>query len=47
MAATKVAPVVWINGFPGSGKLSVATAVTMLDKEAILLDNHRSCRLIS
>jgi hypothetical protein len=35
------APVVWINGFPGTGKLTVATAAAALDKTAIVLDNHK------
>jgi len=41
MAATKAAPLVWINGFPGSGKLTVATAIAMLREGVIVLDNHK------
>ncbi|KAK4151039.1 hypothetical protein C8A00DRAFT_36346 [Chaetomidium leptoderma] len=40
-ATARTAPVVWINGFPGSGKLTVAMAVAALDKTAIVLDNHK------
>src|SRR5271156_3033838 len=36
------APLVWINGFPGSGKLTVARALAkLLGKEIILIDNHQ------
>jgi len=36
------APLVWINGFPGSGKLTVAKALAeLLGKEMILIDNHQ------
>lgn len=38
---TKKGPVVWINGFPGSGKLTVATAVAALCQSVTLLDNHK------
>ncbi|KAL8294455.1 hypothetical protein RB597_007868 [Gaeumannomyces tritici] len=41
MATTKAAPVVWINGFPGCGKLTVATAIRALDETVIVLDNHK------
>ncbi|KAK4158063.1 hypothetical protein C8A00DRAFT_11133 [Chaetomidium leptoderma] len=41
MVPPRTAPVVWINGFPGSGKLTVATAVAALDKTVIVLDNHK------
>lgn len=41
MEATRAAPQVWINGFPGSGKLTVATAVATLHNTAIVLDNHK------
>jgi adenylylsulfate kinase-like enzyme len=41
MAPARRAPVVWINGFPGSGKLTVATAAAALDKTAIVLDKHK------
>ena len=34
-------PLIWINGCPGSGKLTVATALVTLHKEAIVLDNHK------
>ena len=39
--ATKKAPVMWINGFHGSGKLTVATTLKALHGAAILLDNHQ------
>ncbi|KAK1772247.1 hypothetical protein QBC33DRAFT_520646 [Phialemonium atrogriseum] len=41
MATTKAAPLVWINGFPGSGKLTVAMAISTLHKAVIVLDNHK------
>ena len=41
MATTNAAPVVWINGFPGSGKLTVAMAISTLDQTVIVLDNHK------
>jgi hypothetical protein len=41
MADNKTAPVVWINGFPGSGKLTIANAIATLRKTAIVLDNHK------
>lgn len=41
MAPARRAPVVWINGFPGSGKLTVATAIAGMDRTAIVLDNHQ------
>jgi hypothetical protein len=37
----KAAPLVWINGFPGCGKLTMATALATLHGAAILLDNHK------
>lgn len=37
----KAAPLVWINGFPASGKLTVATALATLHGAAIVLDNHK------
>ena len=37
---TTPAPLLWINGFPGSGKLTVATALTTLDEAIVLIDNH-------
>ena len=38
-----VAPLVWINGFPGSGKLTIAgKVVNLFDEDKILLiDNHQ------
>ncbi|GAW23589.1 hypothetical protein ANO14919_131630 [Xylariales sp. No.14919] len=39
--ATTPAPLVWINGFPGSGKLTVAKAIAALHEPATVLDNHR------
>lgn len=35
------APLVWINGFPGSGKLTVATQLQVLHSGTILIDNHK------
>ncbi|KAI8628542.1 hypothetical protein F5Y19DRAFT_476524 [Xylariaceae sp. FL1651] len=35
------APLIWINGFPGSGKLTVATALQTLNKSITLIDNHK------
>ncbi|KAK6221240.1 hypothetical protein QIS74_04808 [Colletotrichum tabaci] len=39
----KGAPVIWINGYPGTGKLTVATAVLSLlgTDRALLVDNHQ------
>ncbi|KAI1123613.1 hypothetical protein F5Y10DRAFT_280788 [Nemania abortiva] len=34
------APLIWINGFPGSGKLTVATALQALGESITLIDNH-------
>ena len=41
MATTKIAPVVWINGFPGCGKLTIASVMKTLHEDLILLDNHK------
>ncbi|RYP05586.1 hypothetical protein DL764_003699 [Monosporascus ibericus] len=41
MADTKAAPVLWINGFPGSGKLTVAKIIAWNHHSAVLLDNHK------
>ncbi|KAK2729109.1 hypothetical protein CKAH01_10548 [Colletotrichum kahawae] len=37
------APVIWINGFPGTGKLTIATQlVRLIGKDrAVLIDNHQ------
>jgi hypothetical protein len=36
------APLLWINGFPGSGKLTVARELVNLSgSELILIDNHQ------
>lgn len=35
------APVVWINGFPGTGKLTVATALADLHPDAMVIDDHK------
>ncbi|KAH7031458.1 uncharacterized protein B0I36DRAFT_123022 [Microdochium trichocladiopsis] len=35
------APLVWINGFPGVGKLTIATALQAIDEHIILIDNHK------
>jgi adenylylsulfate kinase-like enzyme len=34
-------PLVWINGFPGAGKLTVVRALARLAPTAIVLDNHQ------
>lgn len=37
-----VAPLIWINGFPGSGKLTVAKVFKQLTSDdTIILDNHQ------
>lgn len=41
MATNKIAPVVWINGFPGCGKLTTTSIVKTLHEDMILLDNHK------
>jgi hypothetical protein len=35
------APVVWINGFPGTGKKTIADAMKQLDPNILVLDNHK------
>ncbi|KAF4417169.1 hypothetical protein FACUT_12427 [Fusarium acutatum] len=35
------APVVWINGFPGTGKKTIADAMKQLDPNIMVLDNHK------
>ncbi|KAJ3529947.1 hypothetical protein NM208_g9533 [Fusarium decemcellulare] len=35
------APLIWINAFPGTGKLAVARAVAALYPQVIVIDNHR------
>ncbi|KAG4287508.1 hypothetical protein FPRO06_05160 [Fusarium proliferatum] len=35
------APVVWINGFPGTGKETIADAMKQLDPNIMVLDNHK------
>ena len=39
--AASPAPLIWINGFPGCGKLTVARAMAELDDTIIVLDNHK------
>ncbi|KAH8174549.1 AAA domain-containing protein [Sarocladium implicatum] len=34
------APLVWINGFPGVGKLTVAKEITLLHEASVLVSNH-------
>ena len=34
------APLVWLNGFPGTGKLTVAKELVALGGNIILVDNH-------
>jgi len=41
MATSKAAPLIWINGFPGSGKRTVAMEIGALCPEALVLDNHK------
>ncbi|KAI4615905.1 hypothetical protein J4E83_006573 [Alternaria metachromatica] len=41
MDTTKIAPVVWINSFPGCGKLTIASVMKTLHTDMILLDNHK------
>ena len=38
-----VAPLVWINGFPGTGKFTVAEQLSILlgAEKTILIDNHQ------
>ncbi|KAI1009812.1 hypothetical protein LB504_003191 [Fusarium proliferatum] len=35
------APVVWINGFPGTGKKTIAHAMKQLDPNIMVLGNHK------
>lgn len=35
------APVVWMNGFPATGKFTIAKCVAVLHGNAILIDNHQ------
>lgn len=35
------APLVWINGFPGLGKLTIAKILAARDTNIILVDNHQ------
>ncbi|UKZ46665.1 hypothetical protein TrVGV298_000871 [Trichoderma virens] len=34
-------PVVWINAFPGTGKLTVAREFVRMDESSVLIDNHQ------
>lgn len=34
------APLIWINGLPGTGKLTVAKEIGALDSLAIVISNH-------
>ncbi|KAL7932205.1 hypothetical protein V8C35DRAFT_96924 [Trichoderma chlorosporum] len=34
-------PVVWINGFPGTGKLTVAREFILIHQSSVLIDNHQ------
>lgn len=38
---TSAAPLVWINGFPGCGKLTIASHLERLYDNLILIDNHK------
>lgn len=35
------APLIWINGFPGAGKLTVARELGALDERFKIIDNHQ------
>jgi hypothetical protein len=35
------APLVWINGYPGTGKLTVAKAMAAFSPQVVVLDNHQ------
>ncbi|RYP53710.1 hypothetical protein DL768_001310 [Monosporascus sp. mg162] len=41
MDGTRAAPVLWINGFPGSSKLTVAKILAGIHHSAVALDNYR------
>lgn len=43
IANLKAAPLIWINGFPGSGKLTVSKALIRVyrEEQPILIDNHQ------
>lgn len=34
-------PVIWINGFPGTGKLTIARELARIYMLSILIDNHK------
>jgi broad-specificity NMP kinase len=34
-------PVVWINGFPGTGKLTIARELALIYIRSVLIDNHQ------
>ncbi|KAL6859292.1 hypothetical protein J3F83DRAFT_749645 [Trichoderma novae-zelandiae] len=35
------APLIWINAFPGTGKLTIAKAIKSLDESVTVIDNHQ------
>lgn len=35
------APLIWINAFPGTGKLTIAKAMAVLDPSIVVIDNHQ------
>lgn len=35
------APLIWINGFPGTGKLTIATVLKTIDDKIILIGNRK------
>jgi adenylylsulfate kinase-like enzyme len=41
MSLVNAAPLIWINGFPGSGKLTIVKALATLHEDLIILDNHK------
>ena len=34
-------PLIWINGLPGVGKLTIATALAVKDSSIKVIDNHK------
>ncbi|KAH6603941.1 hypothetical protein Trco_007387 [Trichoderma cornu-damae] len=35
------APLIWINAFPGTGKLTIAKAIKSMDESITIIDNHQ------
>ncbi|CAG9987710.1 unnamed protein product [Clonostachys byssicola] len=40
------APIIWINAFPGTGKLTVAEALATLIPKSVVIDNHQLIDLV-